>query len=236
MWNEPTTSARRRRRPYPALLFALAGGLILLVLAVPRTFVSVVTLPGLHVLNAIQNDAEFSREDLQVLSRGLERASAWIDSGRIETDQGLAQLRLARTAGYRSEEGRRFLDEAGESLRRGLARAPANPFAWARLAFVRLAKDGPSKAVTEALVMSMKTGADDPRLRFSRLPLFLSAWEWFDEDGRRMAEAQIRRAWMTSPRTTAEIARRHDRSEAVRGVLAAAPDDLKQFNALMVSP
>ena len=67
MSSEPAAAAPRRRRPYPALLLALAGGLILLVLAVPRTFVSVVTLPGLHVLNAIQNDGEVPREDLEVL-------------------------------------------------------------------------------------------------------------------------------------------------------------------------
>ena len=236
MSNEPTTSAPWRRRLYPALLLALAGGLILLVLAVPRTIVSVVTLPGLPVLNAIQNDAEFSVPDLEVLSRGLERASAWIDSGRIETDHGLAQLRLARITGFRTDEGRRLLNQAEELLRHGLARAPANPFAWARLAFVRLAKDGPSKAVADTLVMSMKTGADDPRLRFSRLPLCLMVWEWFDEDGRRMAEEQIRLAWKASHPTTAEIARRHDRLEAVRRVLAAAPGDLRRFNTLMVSP
>lgn len=236
MPNDTASEGRPRWRRLPAAVIALVAGLVLLTLAVPRTIAALVMLPGDPILNAVQGGGEVSQSDLEVLMGSREAALAWIDSGRVWTDLGLARLRLARKAGFSGVEGRRLLDDAISALRQGLALAPANPFAWARLGYVQLVRHGRSQAVAEALKMSMLTGSHLPRLMFSRLRLSLTTWRYFDGEEREMVKRQVRLAWKASPKKLVRLADRQNARRIVRRALADVPGAVAEFDRLVVSP
>ncbi len=213
----PRGSGRWAR--YAAAFLALVGGTVLLTSAVPRTIAAFSMMPGDSVLNAIQRDEQVRASDLELLASSREAALAWIEAGRVWTDLGLAQLRRANKAGLWTAEGRRHLDESVSSLRRGLALAPANPFAWARLGYVELVRGGPSTAAAEALKMSMLTGAYEPLLMFSRLNLCLRVWREFDEEGRALVAQQIRFADNMSRTRLARLVKKWDASPVVADAL-----------------
>lgn len=185
-------------------------------------------LPGDPVLNAIQSGDDVRRSELEDLASSREAALGWIESGRAWTDLGLAQVRLANKAGL--DGGRRLLEESVSSLRRGLGLAPANSFAWARLAYVELARGGPSTAVTEALNMSMLTAPYEPRLLYSRLDLSLLVWRQFDEEGRALVAQQVRYAWEMSRPRLARLAQKRNASRIVADALADDPKDVNDFH------
>lgn len=236
MPTDTASDGRPRWRRLPAALIALVAGLALLTLAVPRTIASVVMLPGDPILNAVQGGGEVSEPELKVLMDSRQAALAWIDSGRLWTDLGLARLRLARKAGFRGVEGRGLLDDAFSSLRHGLALAPANPFAWARLGYVRLLRHGRSQAAAEALKMSILTGSHLPRLMFSRLRLSLMMWRYFDGEGRDLVKGQVRLAWKASPQKLVRLARRRKAEKIARRALADVPGAVAEFDRLVASP
>ncbi len=127
------------------------------------------------------------------------------------------------------------MEESVSSLRHGLALAPANSFAWARLAYVELARGGPSTAVTEALKMSMLTAPYEPRLLYSRLDLSLLVWRQFDDEGRTLVARQIRYAWEMSPPRLARLAQKRNASRIVADALADDPNDVTEFNDALKS-
>ena len=202
---------------------ALVGGAALLTSAVPRTIAAFSMLPGDPVLEAIQWGEQVRVSDLELLTSSREAGLAWIESGRGWTDLGLAQLRLVRNAGTWTAEGQRLLDQSASSLRHGLALAPANPFAWARLAYVELVRGGPSNAVAEALKMSIATGTQEPHLMFSRLNLCLRVWREFDEEGRALVAQQIRFADNMSRTRLARLTKKWNASQVVADALKDAP-------------
>lgn len=213
-----------------AAFLALAGGAALLTSAVPRTIAGFSMLPGDPVLEAIRLGEQVSVSELELLASSRQAGLAWIESGRGWTDLGLAQLRRVKNAGTWTAEGQRLLDESASSLRHGLALAPANPFAWARLAYVELVRGGPSKTVVEALKMSMSTGTHEPHLLFSRLNLCLKVWRQFDEEGRALVAQQIRFAEKKSRTKLARLAKKWNASRIVANALEDAPKDETDFN------
>ncbi len=93
----------------------VAGSLLPLLLAVgllylgaPRTIASFVSLPGDYVLERIQIRESVSARNLETLIISRERALAWVEAGRVQTDLALAQLVLAKASG---EDG--AYDQAG---------------------------------------------------------------------------------------------------------------------------
>ena len=219
---------------YASVFLALAGGAVLLTSAVPRTIAAFSMLQGDLVLDAIQTGQKVRVSDLEDLVSSREAALSWIDSGRVWTDLGLAQQRMVRKVGILSAEGRGLLDESVTSLRRGLALAPANPYAWARLGFVELIRGGPSMAVIEALKISMLTGTHEPHLMYSRLDLLLRVWPHFDEVGRVLVAQQIRIAWSRSRTKVAKLARKWSASEIVVDALDS-PEDVRDFGEALKS-
>ncbi len=105
----------------------VAGSLLPLLLAVgllylgaPRTIAAFVSLPGDYWLEQIQIRESVSARYLEILIVSRERALAWVEAGRVQTDLAFAQLMLAEASG---EDG--AYDQAGvartiESLRAGL--------------------------------------------------------------------------------------------------------------------
>ncbi len=202
----------------------------LLYLGVPRTIAAFVSLPGDYPLEQIQNRESVSARDLEILIISRERALAWVEGGRVQTELALAQLVLAEASG---EDGR--YDQAGvaraiESLRAGLARAPARPYAWTRLALAEeLEAGGPSPELAKPLELALITARYTPRLLFVRLHLCLHAWPYFDSDARELVIQQVRIAWHRSPDRLVDLALIMGRLDAVRTALLISPLELEAF-------
>lgn len=88
--------------------------------------------------------------------------------------------------------------ETEAAAERGLALAPAQPSAWARLALLRLNR-GDHDGARAALTLSWRTGPEIRGLAWLRSTLALFHWEGLDADGRRAAGRDLRRLWRQRP-------------------------------------
>ncbi len=214
----------------------IAGSLLPLLLAVgllylgaPRTIAAFVGLPGNYPLEQIQIGESESAKSLEILITSRERALVWVESGRVLTDLALAQLVLAYGSGENGAYDQAGLARAIGSLRAGLARAPARPYAWTRLALAELAAGGPSPGLAKPLEMSLITARYTPRLLFVRLDLCLVAWPHLGADARDMVFEQIRIAWRRSPDRLVELVLVMELLDVVRTALRASPVELEAF-------
>jgi len=205
----------------------LAAGL--LYLGAPRTIAAFVSLPGDYVLERIQIGESVSTRNLETLIISRERALAWVEVGRVQTDLALAQLVLAEASGENGAYDQAGVARAIESLRAGLARAPARPYAWVRLALAELEAGGPSPEVAKPLEMALITARYIPRLLFVRLELCLIAWPDLNSDARDLVFQQVRIAWHRSPDRLVDLALLMERLDVVRTALLISPVELEAF-------
>lgn len=201
----------------------------LLYLGAPRAIAAFVRLPGDYLLERIQNRESVSARNLETLIISRKRALAWVEAGRVQTDLALAQLVLAHASGEDGAYDPAGVARAIESLRAGLARAPARPYAWTRLALAELAAGGPSPEVAKPLEMALITARYTPRLLFVRLEFCLIAWPYFDSDTRDLVFQQVRIAWHRSPDRLVDLALRMERLDVVRTALLISPLELEAF-------
>ncbi len=214
----------------------LAGSLLPLLLAVglfylgaPRTIAAFVSLPGDYPLEQIQIRESVSARDLEILIVSRERSLAWVQAGRVQTELALAQLMLAKVSGEDGGYDQAGVARAIESLRAGLAWAPARPYAWTRLALAELEAGGPSPALAKPLEMALITARYIPHLLFVRLDLCLVAWPYLDSDAREMVFEQVRIAWHRSPDRLVELALIMELLDVVRTALLISPLELEAF-------
>ncbi len=188
------------------------------------------SLPGDHLLERIQTRESVSARDLETLIISRQRALAWVEAGRVLTDLALAQLALAEVSGEGGGYDQAGVARAIVSLRAGLARAPARPYAWTRLALAKLIAGGhPSPALAKPLEMALITARYIPRLLFIRLDLCLVAWPYFGSDAREMVFEQVRIAWRRSPDRLVELALIMELLDVVRTALLNSPLELAAF-------
>ncbi len=214
----------------------VAGSLLPLLLAVgllylgaSRTIAAFVSLPGDYWLEQIQIRESVSARDLEILIISRERALAWVEAGRVQTDLALAQLVLAKASGEDGAYDQAGVARAIESHRAGLARAPARPYAWTRLALAELEAGGPSPELAKPLEMALITARYTPRLLFVRLDLCLIAWPYFDSDARELVLEQVRIAWRRWPDRMVDLALAMELLSVVRTALLSSPLELETF-------
>ena len=232
---EPTNGPIGRARSiriFPVAALAFMVGAALLYLGAPRAIEAVWMYSGNRTMLDIQAQEGVSNEKLADLIEALNDSMFLMESGRKRTDLGLAQLLLsARTED--EPEAQELLVRARESLRKGLALAPANGFAWTRLAYVETLISGPSKEIAGILQMAMLTMPFEPQLLLFRLELCFFAWPYFDEENQNLVYEQVRYAWHDSATQLVELAARAERVELVRDALASTPEELDRFETLL---
>ena len=211
------------------LALALIAGAVLVVAGIPRTIAAFTMLPGDPVLREIQNLRPVEQDNLDVLIVAQGRGLLFGESGRKWTDLGLAQLLLAREQGVPGGIKLEMVSPAIASLKTGLALAPANPFAWTRLAYAQSLMTGPSPSVASALRMAMLTARYEPRLLFIRLELCLRSWSYFRPDDRELVYQQVRFAWRKKPKRLVDLAVGTGRVNVVRAALLRSREDLSAF-------
>jgi len=215
-----------------AVGLSLAAGAGLLYLGVPRLMAALANLPGDRVYTEVQDGFTPRREAFDVLLNARLEATEWVDSGRDWTDVGAAHLLIARHDRPAGQADKAELAKAIAAIRRGLEIAPANPFAWARLALVQYIHDGaPTAAMAESLRMSLLTGHFDERLVLTRLDLCFRAFAHFAGDDRDLIRQQVRLAWGVSPNQVVEMGRNPLRRGFIAASLATLPEALASFES-----
>ena len=201
----------------------------LLVLAVPRTISAFVTIPSGPVMIKLQLLQPVATEELNTLIESQHRGLNWDSRGRTRTDLGLARLLMADQRPRDDSQWQANMDEAIKSLREGLALAPANPYAWTRLAYAETQLNGWSPAAIAALRLAFVTAPYEPRLVLSRLRLSFLAWPHMTPEDRRLVFQQISYAWKDGPRELTVLAMDLRVANLVRAALLTSPDDLADF-------
>jgi hypothetical protein len=219
----------RRLVALPVAVAAVA----LLLFAVPRTVGVLVSARSEPLLRALQDQRPVDVEQLQTLAAALQGARVWVGDGRPRTDLGLAYLLLAEKLPRNSPESAEALRRAIEALRDGLARAPANPYAWARLAYAEALAEGWSPRAVAALRLALITAPYEPRLLWSRLRMAFLAWPEMGPEDREMIFQQIRLAWRANPRELARLAVDLNQVNLVRAALLRTPEEGAAFEALL---
>lgn len=212
------------------------GAALLIAVAVPRLFASLTVLPSATTLNRLQSLKPVDTEDLQRLVRNQRRALVWRADGRTWTDLGLAQLLLAERFGDGDPRSQRRFSAARQALIEGLSVAPANPFAWSRLAYAEAILSGWSERAVSALRMAFLTGPYEPRLLWPRLRLALAAWQHIEPSDQEMVLHQLRQAWAADPEALTTLVTQQGQVDLARSALAGSPSDLRAFETLVASP
>jgi hypothetical protein len=184
-------------------------------------------LPGNRVLAMIQKGTIPSDRDLEILTASRQRSLSWSDSAQPRIDLALAQLLATRNVVGGGPDYHRSVAAAIQSLREALARAPANPYAWTRLAYVSVSEAEPARRVVPLLEMAIRTAPVEPNLTFARLELCFTEWGDFPASDQPLLAQQLRIAWRQSGDRLVRLAEETGRTEEVLNALP--PPDRARF-------
>ena len=220
---------RRRLVAAPAALVAL----VLLALAVPRMVGVLLSARSEPVLRKLQDQKPVQIDELRMLADAQRSGQLWLADGRLRTDLGLAYLLLAEKLPRGDTNAGAYLQQAIEALKAGLARAPANPYAWARLAYAEALAQGWSPLAVASLRLAVITAPYEPRLLWSRLRMMFLAWREMSSEDREMVLQQVRYAWKADPAELTQLTVELQQVDIVRNALLPTPDDALAFEELL---
>lgn len=211
-------------RSYPAgAVLTLVFATLALVLAVPRLIGSLHALSAQETVTALNAGATLPSAELIEAAGQLAAAAHWSGGGDHTLDRGLVLLRQG--LGTADPHAKAELFAAAEkATAEGLAAAPGEPGAWARLAWLRLQQGNRDGAVA-ALRLSFLSGAFVPVLMPSRLELALTLRPAMDDEMLSLLRRQIRLVWVISPDFVAALAERPNIGPLVRNALAELSEE-----------
>jgi len=222
--------AARRRLCATAVMLVAVG---LLLLAVPRTVGALICARCDFTLRKLQGQEVVASPELRALADSLASGRWWLASGRLRTDLGLAYLLLAEDRSGDAAASREYREQAVAALREGVAYGPANPYAWARLAYAEATSGTWSQAAVSALRMALMTAPYEPPLLWSRLRMSFLAWPEMAPGDRELVFQQIRDAWQADPAALATLAVEFKRVNLVRAALLQTPEDGLAFEKIL---
>jgi hypothetical protein len=231
---DPAAGGRGRSR-WPRALLALLFGGVLIALGTPRLVAALALLPGDPLLAAVDGGESIDAAQISMLQSSRAQASAFVTSADIAIEQGMAELLAAEAVPEGSTQRRARLDQAIQSLREGLALGPRATFAWAKLAYALLLRDGTSPAAIDAWRMSIITAPAESRLVLWRAEFGADALQVLDAEDRARLVEQLRYAWRADPEALAQMARQRGLQLVLRRVLSGEPD-VKELNRLFAEP
>ncbi len=213
------------------VILSLVAGVPLIALGAPRLIAAFVMFPSGPVLEKIQSLQPVEMEDLEILISSQRRGLSWSQSGRKWTDLGLAQILMSEKKDPSDPERLWLINDAIESLKTGLAMAPASPFAWTRLAYAETMKAGPSPGALSAFRFGLVMAPYEPHLALARISLGFAIWPELQPADKRMIFEQVRFAWKNwkERKRLVEFAMQAGRANLVRAALLRTPDDLTAF-------
>lgn len=221
--------AKRRLVAAPVGLAAV----VLVGLGLPRLIGVLVSADGEPVLRKLQDQQPVTAEELTTLIEAQQSAAFWLSDGRILTDLGLGALLLSESQRRGDPAAKAALLQAIEALEEGVARAPASPYAWSRLAYARALAEGWSPRALAALRLALITAPYEPRLLWSRLRMAFLAWPQMASEDREVVYQQVRWAWQANPKELAQLAVEAQQLNLVRAALARMPEETLAFEELV---
>src|SRR5512132_3207723 len=220
------------QRRIVAVPVALAA-IVLLVLGIPRTIGVILSASADPVLRKLQDHQPVQPDELMTLAGAQEAGRFWLADGRLRTDLGLAYLLLAEKLPRTDPNANAYLQRAIDALAAGLARAPANPYAWARLAYAEALSQGWSPLAVSSLRLALITAPYEPRLLWSRLRMTFLAWHYMSSEDLEIVLRQVRAAWNTDRVELTRLAKELDQVSLVRIALMHTPEDARAFEELL---
>jgi hypothetical protein len=199
--NVPATRSKQRLarqlavRPVFTIVSCAGLGLLLVILAAPRTIAAWSALAAGPALDTILSGHTPSDGDLNAAVLGLERAVLWSSSGGRLTDLALLRAVQAERLPVDSPHREAMLMQAEDLLLRGLSANPSDGYAWLRLAVVRSVRGAESGQVAAALMQSLDTAPNARHLWLPRIEMMLRYWRDFSVDELLVMRSQIRTIW-----------------------------------------
>lgn len=215
--------------------FAAVLGGLLIGMALPRLVGSIILAPQDDAVTRLARGDKVSTADLGAAEASRRRALAVLQSGRTWTELGAIYFERARRLAPRHHGHDVFLNRSIGALRRGLAIAPAQPFAWTMLAQASLARDGAVPTVAQSLRMAIQTAPASPSLVIPRIEIALASWTSLDTETRDLVAGQVFLAVDRTPVQLAKLARRRYELRRVRDILAADPTRLRRFDTVYLT-
>ena len=126
-----------------------------------------------------------------------------------------------------------YVQRAIDALKDGLARAPANPYAWARLAYAEALSQGWTPLAVSSLRLALITAPYEPRLLWSRLRMAFLAWRYMSSEDREIVLRQVRAAWNADQVELTRLAKELNQVGLVRAALMQTPEDAGVFEELL---
>ena len=212
----------------PGLLTGAAMAVLLLGLGGPSLVGALVALPGVAAMSQVRAGDALSPERYDQAAGALAESARFWPDGSLEADRGYLFLRRAE-AMEPGETRDRAYRAAIDATQAGLASAPAQPSAWARLAYLEL-RQGNRPASLAALRMSLITGSVVPELMTSRLEIGLRLAALFDAAMVGLMKRQIRLIWILKPEYVTQLSADPSAADFVRAALAELDEaDMREF-------
>jgi tetratricopeptide (TPR) repeat protein len=191
---------RPRRRPAWPALFALALGGVLVAMATPRLMAGISIEPYDALLRDLGKGKGAELAQLLEAAKDFEVALGWYANAEDSAD--LAAIYFVAASQFPADHVLRqdFLRRAVQHDRETLQRAPAQPYAWARLALAVTNLEGDSELARQALVQSLRRAPWQPSLAQLRAGMGLRQWPQLDDETRALVRLQIRLAAEVDPR------------------------------------
>ncbi len=221
--------ARRRLVVVPVALAAV----VLIALGLPRVIGVLVSTGAEPVLRKLQEQQPVDADQLRNLIDAQESAAFWLADGRVLTDLGLGELLLSESVPKGDPQAAQALQQAIVALEEGVARAPANPYAWSRLAYARAMAEGWTPRAVSALRLALITAPYEPRLLWARLRMTMLAWMQLSSEDHEVVLQQVRWAWQSNPAELTRLAVETKQTNLVRAALMLLPDDAQRFEAMV---
>lgn len=189
--------------------------------------------PGTLLERALNRKETVPPESLKVL---------WEKSRRLEQSvlPGL-HLHLPGLIGEKLVQDRRItvvqrvaiLLESERAVREALRRDPAEPRAWARLAWFLQLRQGPVAQILSALRMSIYLAPNDRGLLFWRIEAAGAHRASWDAGFEELLKRQVHIGWRVSPARLVKAAGTAGLQDWIRSLLSEKPEDLKRYEQLL---
>jgi len=224
--------AQRRIAPgyLLSLAVAMAAGITLVVLAIPRTAAGISELHGTWAIAEMRAGEPISSRDVELAVKSLNAANGWVDSAPRWSAVARLHYAQALLAGTASEERQAEFELSQDASKRAIALNPALPEPWLRLAQSEYALNKVSPQMIRALGMAYRTGRYNRFTVFAMSELAFISWPKLDSDTRALAAEQLAFAVKQRTKRIAAISERLHASAIVRRALRHDQKLLEKFN------
>ena len=223
---------RGRQRRWIAPGFAAGLACAILVLATPRLVAQVWALPATLLEGPIEDGVTPPLGKLDRAIAAARGAGAITDTANLAWVEGRIALAQAHRPGLPDRLRRAWFEHAAAAMRRSLGAAPANPAAWAQLAYVTAATRPTAPLVEQALKLSVLTGPSFlPQLPV-RAMVAAAVWDRLDRQTRALYRSQFVYGMRLRPQELVRALARVADVRMVYASLRSEPELLIQFDRI----